>query len=978
MTVFSDATNTGVPAGVTLTPSGGLTITTPGAVISGLNISGTVTIDAPNVTLKDCTIQGIGYYQVLIEPGITGTTVENCTINAGGNGTNPYALCGIGDNGSNSTFLNNNISNFEHGISLINSGGNGDLIQGNYLHDFNAPAALQPHYDGIEINGPESNVSIIGNTIINNQDNSCIMIDNYFGSISNIKVDGNLLVGGTYNIFVDAQFNSNPITNVSVTNNHYGTSQYGFIAINDNSPTVTGNINDGNQIALTLGHQGSAQPAIVSFAPNTGAVGDGITDANKLTLTGTASSSDTVTVSDGSTAIGTVTSDASGNWTLPTAALADGKHSFTATTTDGGTSAALVVTVDTHVPAAPVVASFSPNTGGIDTTNQVNLVGTAEANSTVTVFDGSTNLGTATADASGAWSFPESNAANGIHTFTATATDVAGMTGPASAPLNVTVNAPLNLVVNGGFDTGKFTGWTIGSYQPDQTIITTNSEAGAYAAALGPASGDGSLSQSIPTTAGQQYTLTFWLANMSSGPDDFTAKWNGNAVLALVNAPAQGYTEYTFTVTATGSTSNLEFDYRQDPTQWRLDSVSVTPVGTQGTTPTVAVSINNNDVNVANGTGTVTFAFSAAPATFVLADTGAVGGTLSNLQKTDATHYTATFTAAANTDIANASVSVTAGSWQSNGTAGAGGSTPTFTVDTVTPTVAVSINNTDVNVANGTGTVTFAFSEAPVAFTLADTSAVGGTLSNLQKTDATHYTATFTGAANTDISNASVSVTAGSWQEGNGNAGAGGSTAAFTVNTVSPDLDGPEAPVLTINSQALTVNAGGSISLPIGVTAVDSDDTISVKITGLTKYETITDNLDHKVFRGRSVTLTAAEVNSGLTLNSTYGGSGHPVNTLTVTASNSTPGETGTSAAQTIKVTDPPAGSTSSDGTPTLGAPPAWGGNAGLLAALLTQYAAAGFQSESKSGFGGGVITTTPKSESPFDHNDPVLTKPMH
>ena len=81
------------------------------------------------------------------------------------------------------------------------------------------------------------------------------------------------------------------------------------------------------------------------------------------------------------------------------------------------------------------------------------------------------------------------------------------------------------------------------------------------------------------------------------------------------------------------------------------------------------------------------------------------------------------------------------------------------------PTVAVSIDNTDVNVAHGTGTVTFAFSEAPATFTLADTSAVGGTLSNLRQTDATHYTATFTGAANTDIANASVSVTAGSYQD---------------------------------------------------------------------------------------------------------------------------------------------------------------------------------------------------------------------
>ena len=56
--------------------------------------------------------------------------------------------------------------------------------------------------------------------------------------------------------------------------------------------------------------------------------------------------------------------------------------------------------------------------------------------------------------------------------------------------------------------------------------------------------------------------------------------------------------------------------------------------------------------------------------------------------------YTATFTGAPNTDISNAAVSVTAGSWsESNGNPGSGGSTPSFTVDTVTPTVVVSTNN---------------------------------------------------------------------------------------------------------------------------------------------------------------------------------------------------------------------------------------------------------------------------------------------
>ena len=52
---WPDATNTGVPAGTTLTPHvGDLTISTPGAVVSGLDITGSVLITASNVTLVNC------------------------------------------------------------------------------------------------------------------------------------------------------------------------------------------------------------------------------------------------------------------------------------------------------------------------------------------------------------------------------------------------------------------------------------------------------------------------------------------------------------------------------------------------------------------------------------------------------------------------------------------------------------------------------------------------------------------------------------------------------------------------------------------------------------------------------------------------------------------------------------------------------------------------------------------------------------
>ncbi|MDB5605253.1 MAG: hypothetical protein JWP25_2153, partial [Bradyrhizobium sp.] len=108
---WPDATNTGLPAGVTLTPSGDLVITKAGTVISGLNITGTVTIQAANVTLENCKITSSSYFVVNVAAGVTGAVVQNCEINGlGGTSGN------VGINGQG-TFVGNNIYNVENGIN---------------------------------------------------------------------------------------------------------------------------------------------------------------------------------------------------------------------------------------------------------------------------------------------------------------------------------------------------------------------------------------------------------------------------------------------------------------------------------------------------------------------------------------------------------------------------------------------------------------------------------------------------------------------------------------------------------------------------------------------------------------------------------------------------------------------------------------------------------------------------------------------
>ena len=100
---------------------------------------------------------------------------------------------------------------------------------------------------------------------------------------------------------------------------------------------------------------------------------------------------------------------------------------------------------DTTAPDAPVFTLFADDTGvqgdGHTTDTTLVLSGTAEAGSHVTIYDNSLQIGTATAQASGAWSFFTSVLTVATHSFTATASDLAGNVSAVSAPLSVTIDA---------------------------------------------------------------------------------------------------------------------------------------------------------------------------------------------------------------------------------------------------------------------------------------------------------------------------------------------------------------------------------------------------------------------------------------------------------------------------------------------------------------------------------------------------------
>ncbi len=169
----------------------------------------------------------------------------------------------------------------------------------------------------------------------------------------------------------------------------------------------------------------------------------------------------------------------------------------------------------------------------------------------------------------------------------------------AAAPLAADTLAPCdtgvvgNLVTNCGFEAGDFTGWTEGGNFEDNEVVSgafyvySGANSGSYYAVLGPVGADGTLSQTLSTTNGEDYTFSFYLASVGDDPSNFSALWDGTPVLSLTDPnTGTGFTEESFSVTGTGS-DTIQFDFRDDPAYIALDDVVVvattSPVPEPGT-----------------------------------------------------------------------------------------------------------------------------------------------------------------------------------------------------------------------------------------------------------------------------------------------------------------------------------------------------------------------------------------------------------
>ncbi len=140
------------------------------------------------------------------------------------------------------------------------------------------------------------------------------------------------------------------------------------------------------------------------------------------------------------------------------------------------------------------------------------------------------------------------------------------------------VRADANLVLNPGFEAGTYADWDQDGDTRYMFITSSPSyvHSGTFAARFAGLGDNALLSQSLTTSVGVEYQVSYWLKGDGDIPNDFSVSFGGQVLHTdPTNEPAFPYTLFTFYATATSTSSVLQFAARDDPGYYYLDDVSV-------------------------------------------------------------------------------------------------------------------------------------------------------------------------------------------------------------------------------------------------------------------------------------------------------------------------------------------------------------------------------------------------------------------
>jgi hypothetical protein len=208
---WPDATNTGVPAGHTLTVvNGDVTLSTAGQVFEDREVFGCIGVAAPHVTIQFVKVHcngsmAVSYFDAgqTSDPGVNRLVVTDSEIDCQ-NGTGRTA---VGDTAF--TLDRDNVHGCENGADVDQY----VTIQNSYIHDLANDAGS--HTDGIQL----AYGHLVGGTVVTGALSVAVVHNRIYGTgqfgagtsalISNpsgdvdITLDSNLLGGGAYTLYCD-------------------------------------------------------------------------------------------------------------------------------------------------------------------------------------------------------------------------------------------------------------------------------------------------------------------------------------------------------------------------------------------------------------------------------------------------------------------------------------------------------------------------------------------------------------------------------------------------------------------------------------------------------------------------------------------------------------------------------------------------------------------------------------------------------
>ncbi len=210
----------------------------------------------------------------------------------------------------------------------------------------------------------------------------------------------------------------------------------------------------------------SALPVITGISPDNGISSqDGITNTPNISIHGTAPASDTVTIYCNGQAIGQTIAQTNNTFSYNPSNLSESVYQFTAMAADSSGYSTPVsypyqVTIDTHVPAPPVLNDITPDTGasstdGITNAKNPTFSGQSEPFAYINLYSNGSNqpFATTEADINGNWSYAISGGGwgDGTYKVTVAAMDIAGSVSSVSGALTVVIDTqqPQQPVVTG-------------------------------------------------------------------------------------------------------------------------------------------------------------------------------------------------------------------------------------------------------------------------------------------------------------------------------------------------------------------------------------------------------------------------------------------------------------------------------------------------------------------------------------------------